>query len=408
MPKIPEDVEDSGTEDEEETGEPAIFPAQSHSTPSKNTSPAHASMALRCKRKLDTMPSSAKNQENKGQPKHSTNLSSLLLDGSGSKHQKTAAVDSPNEVNNKIDGVLQVESMYKPILEKVTNHRLSRETIRTKSAKCFADLPGLVIRQIVDTVCEQEDGKLISSICFGLTCKLHWAFFKARWCPQGSDTIYEGYLPKEDQVLLAPSLQNWVPERYRIMSGKDGKGGSGLVPMFLSKNQYGEGYTREEKRLEKRYVACLSILDATNLDGLQLKSSRGLHAMIDNTIGLPSPYEMGHSWYDASASEYLFLVEEWEYSTLNGDGPGFKAICESWHTFQDTCLWDWVSGNSFNQFHEDWMDDEGMKGRQEVKKTLLKFDKKVKHFEANNRDLEDTNIAGAVNETMVQDITQVL
>ncbi|KAF7957101.1 hypothetical protein EAE96_004421 [Botrytis aclada] len=192
------------------------------------------------------------------------------------------------------------------------------------------------------------------------------------------------------------------------MSGKGGKGGPGLVPMFLSKIQYGVGYTREEERFEKRILACLSILDATNKDGLQLKSSRGLHAMIDNTIDLPSPHGIGHSWYDASASEYLFLVEEWEYSTINGDGPGFKAICESWHTFQDTCLWDWVIGKNFNQFREDWMDDEGMKGRQEVKRTLLMFDKKVKHFEANNRELEDTIIAGAVDEIAMEGIIQVL
>ncbi|TGO56517.1 hypothetical protein BOTNAR_0221g00170 [Botryotinia narcissicola] len=374
MPRIPEDEEDS----ESEEGESAIITAQPHSTPSKNTSPAHASMALEHKRKLNTMPSTAQEQESKGQPDYFSNPSPPLLDGSRFKRQKTAPVNSWVEVNKDIDGVLRVESISRLIPESVTDHLLPREIIRAKSPKSFADLPGLVIRQILDTVCEQEDGKLISSICFGLTCKLHWAFFKARWCPPGSDMIYEGYLPKEDQALLAPFLQSWVPERYRMMSGKGGKGGPSLVPMFLSKNQYEEGYTREEERLEKRYVACLSILDATNLDGMQLKSSRGLHAIIDNTIDLPSPYGMGHSWYDASASEYLFLVEKWEYSTLNGDGPGFKAICESWYTFQDTCLWDWVNGENFNQFREDWMDDEGMKGRQKVKQTLLKFDKKVK------------------------------
>ncbi|KAF7908896.1 hypothetical protein EAE99_011605 [Botrytis elliptica] len=395
MPKTPEDKEGSVTE-EENKEDSAILLAQSHSTPSKYTSPAHASMALEHKLKSNAMPSIAQEQENKGQPNYLSHPSPPLLDGSRSKRQKTAAVSSRNEVNKDIDGVLRVESMNRPIPEKVTNRRLSTEVIRTKPARFFTDLPGLLIRQIVDTVCEQEGGKLISSICFGLTCKLHWAFFKARWSPPGTDRIYEGYLPKEDQAILAPLLQNWVPERYRMMSGKGGKGGPSLVPMFLSKNQYGEGYTREEGRLEKRYIACLSILDATNQDGLQLKPSRGLHAMIDNTIDLPSPHGMGHSWYDASASEYLFLVEGWEYSTLNGEGPGFKAICESWHTFRNTCLWDWVNGRNFNQFREDWMDDEGMKGRQKVKQTLIKFDKKVKHFEASNRDLEDTVIASAV------------
>ncbi|KAF7936674.1 uncharacterized protein EAE97_008040 [Botrytis byssoidea] len=388
MPRIPEDEEDS----ESEEGESAIITAQPHSTPSKNTSPAHASMALEHKRKLNTMPSTAQEQESKGQPNYVSSPSPPLLDGSRFKRQKTAPVDSWDEVNKDIDGVPRVESTSWLIPESVTDHLLPREIIRTKSPKSFADLPGLIIRQILDTVCEQEDGKLLSSICFGLTCKLHWGFFKARWCPPGSDMIYEGYLPKEDQALLAPFLQSWVPERYRMMSGKGGKGGPSLIPMFLSKNQYEEGYTREEERLEKRYVACLSILDATNLDGMQLNSSRGLHAIIDNTIDLPSPYGMGHSWYDASASEYLFLVEKWEYSTLNGDGPGFKAICESWYTFQDTCLWDWVNGKNFNQFREEWMDDEGMKGRQKVKQTLLKFDKKVKQFEASNRDSEDTII----------------
>ncbi|KAF7901492.1 hypothetical protein EAF00_003713 [Botryotinia globosa] len=399
MTRIPEDEEDSGSE-----GESATITAQSHSTPSKNTSPAHASMALEHKRKLNAMPSTAQEQESKGQANYFSHPSPTLLDGSRFKRQETAPVDSWVEVNKDVDGVLRVESISWPMPESVTDHLLPREIIRTKSPKSFADLPGLVIRQILDTVCEQEDGKLISSICFGLTCKLHWAFFKARWCPPGSDIIYEGYLPKEDQALLVPFLQNWVPERYRMMSGKGGKGGPSLVPMFLSKNQYEEGYTREEERLEKRYVACLSILDATNLDGMQLKSSRGLHAIIDNTIDLPSPHGMGHSWYDASASEYLFLVEKWEYSTLNGDGPGFKAICESWYTFQDTCLWDWVNGKNFNQFREDWMDDEGMKGRQKVKQTLLKFDKKVKHFDASNLDSEDTIIGGAVDRTAMEDI----
>ncbi|TGO13854.1 hypothetical protein BTUL_0062g00280 [Botrytis tulipae] len=400
MPRIPEDEEDSGSEE----GESAIITAQSHSTPSENTSPAHASMAPEHKRKLNAMPSTAQEQESKGQPNYFSHLSSPLLDGSRFKRQKTAPVDSWVEVNKDVDGVLRVESISWLVPESVTDHVLPREIIRTKSPKSFADLPGLVIRQILDTVCEQEDGKLISSICFGLTCKLHWAFFKARWCPPGSDMIYEGYMPKEDQALLAPFLQNWVPERYRMMAGEGGKGGPSLVPMFLSKNQYEEGYTREEERLEKRYVACLSIIDATNLDGMQLKSSRGLHAIIDNTIDLPSPYGMGHSWYDASASEYLFLVEKWEYSTLNGDGPGFKAICESWYTFQDTCLWDWVNGKNFNQFREDWMDDKGMKGRQKVKQTLLKFDKKVKDFEASNRDSEDTTIGSAVDQTAMEDI----
>ncbi|KAF5874062.1 uncharacterized protein Bfra_004068 [Botrytis fragariae] len=352
MSKIPEDKEDSGTE-EENKGDSTILPVQSHSTPSKKTSPAHASIDLEHKWKSNAMPSIAQEHEDKGQPNYLSNISPPLLDGSRAKRQKTAAVISRDEVNKDIDVVLQVESMIRHIPEKVTNYGSSTENIRTKSAKSFADLPGLVIRQIVDTLCEQEDGKIISSICFGLTCKLHWAFFKARWCPPGTDIIYEGYLPKQDEALLAPLLQNWVPEIYRMMSGKGGEGGPSLVPMFLSKNQYGEGYTREEGRLEKRYIACLSILDATNQDGLQLKPSRGLHTMIDNTIDLPSPHGMGHSWYDASASEYLFLVEEWEYSTLNGDGPGFKAICESWHTFQDTCLWDWVNGKNFNQFRED-------------------------------------------------------
>ncbi|TGO35314.1 hypothetical protein BHYA_0162g00020 [Botrytis hyacinthi] len=400
MPKIPEDEEDSGSEE----GESALVTAQSHSTPSKNASPAHTSIALEHERKLNAMQSTVQEQESKGQPNYFSHPSPPLLDGSRFERQKTAPVDSWVEVNKDVNGVLRVESISWPVPESVTDHILPREIISTKSPKSFADLPGLVIRQIVDTVCEQEDGKLISSICFGLTCKLHWAFFKARWCPLGSDMIYEGYLPKEDQALLAPFLQNWVPERYRMMSGKGGKGGPSLVPMFLSKNQYEEGYTREEERLEKRYIACLSILDAANLDGLQLNSSCGLHAMIDNTIDLPSPYGMGHSWYDASASEYLFLVEKWEYSTLNGDGPGFKAICESWHTFQDTCIWDWVNGKNFNQFREDWMDDAGIKGRLKVKQTLLKFDKKVKNFEGSNCDSEDRIIGGTVDQTAMEDI----
>ena len=402
MRKIQRDEGDIGT-GEENKEESTVLPAHSYSIPPKNMSSAKASKALENKQKLNAVSRTTKKQENKAQPKSFSTPSPLLPDGSVSKRQKTAAVKSQNKVNKDIDGALQVGYMYRPIPERVINHSSPRETSKAISAKCFADLPGLVIRQIVDTLCEQDDGKLISSICFGLTCKLHWDFFKARWYPPGCDAIYEGYLPKEDQALLAPLLQNWVPESYRMMLGNGGKGGPSLTPMFLSKIQYGEGYTREEERLEKRYVASLSILDATNLDGMQLKSSRGLHAMIDNTIDLPSPHEMGHSWYDASASEYLFLVEEWEYSTLNGDGPGFKAICESWHTFQNTCLWEWVNGKDFNQFQEDWMDDEGMKGRQEVKQTLLAFDEKVKQFESINRDLEDTIVAGTIDEMVTED-----
>ncbi|CCD55229.1 hypothetical protein BofuT4_P156250.1 [Botrytis cinerea T4] len=402
MRKIQRDEGDIGTE-EENKEESTVLPAHSDSIPPKNMSSAKASKALENKQKLNAVSRTTKKQENKVQPKSFSTPSPLLPDGSVSKRQKTAAVKSQNKVNKDIDGALQVGYMYRPIPERVINHSSPRETSKAISAKCFADLPGLVIRQIVDTLCEQDDGKLISSICFGLTCKLHWAFFKARWYPPGCDAIYEGYLPKEDQALLAPLLQNWVPESYRKMLGNGGKGGPSLTPMFLSKIQYGEGYTREEERLEKRYVASLSILDATNLDGMQLKSSRGLHAMIDNTIDLPSPHGMGHSWYDASASEYLFLVEEWEYSTLNGDGPGFKTICESWHTFQNTCLWEWVNGKDFNQFQEDWMDDEGMKGRQEVKQTLLAFDEKVKQFESINRDLEDTIVAGTIDEMVTED-----
>ncbi|TEY29583.1 hypothetical protein BOTCAL_0936g00030 [Botryotinia calthae] len=408
MPKILEDEEDSGTEEEENKEESTILPAHSYSIPPKNISPAKASKALENKQKLNAMPRTAEEQENKAQPKPFSNPSPLLPDSSVSKRRKTAAVKSQNKVNKDIDGALQAGYMYRPIPEKVINHSPPRETSKARSAKGFADLPGLVIRQIVDTLCEHDDGKLISSICFGLTCKLHWAFFKARWYPPGCDAIYESYLPKEDQSLLAPLLQNWVPESYRIMLGNGGKGGQSFTPMFLSKIQYGEGYTREEERLGKRYVACLSILDATNLDGMQLKSSRGLHAMIDNTIDLPSPHGMGHSWYDASASEYLFLVEEWKYSTLNGDGPGFKAICGSWNTFKNTCLWDWANGKDFNQFQEDWMDDEGIKGRQEIKQTLLKFDDKLKQFESNNLDLEDKLVAGTVDGMVTEDTIQFL
>ncbi|KAA8572194.1 hypothetical protein EYC84_002103 [Monilinia fructicola] len=90
---------------------------------------------------------------------------------------------------------------------------------------------------------------------------------------------------------------------------------------------------------------------------------------------------MGHSWYDAAASEYLLKVETWEWSTLNGDGPGYKAICDSWHSFTKTSLWDWVNGKGFNQFQEDWMDNEGMEGRKEIKEVLINFDKKVTRFE---------------------------
>lgn len=208
--------------------------------------------------------------------------------------------------------------------------------------------------------------------------------------------IYEGYLPREDQAVLAPLLQNWVPDKYRMASGMGGKGGASFVPMFLSKKEYGEGYTREEERLEKRYMDWVSILDATNRDGLALKPSRGLHAIVDNTIDLPSPYEMGHSWYDAAASEYLFLVQTWEYTTSNGEGPGFEAICESWHTFRTTSLWDWVNGKGFNQFQEDWMDDQGMKDRKATKEALLNFDKKVTLFQREINVSEEASIVGGV------------
>ncbi|KAF7863015.1 hypothetical protein EAF04_007098 [Stromatinia cepivora] len=126
--------------------------------------------------------------------------------------------------------------------------------------------------------------------------------------------------------------------------------------------------------------------------------------MIDNTVDLPSPHGMGHSWYDAGASEYLFLVEKWEYATINGDGHGFKAICESWHTFQKTSLWDWVNGKDFNQFREDWMDDEGIEGRKEIKGALLSFDKKVTRYESGKGGLLDKNIDGFVADMSPKDI----
>jgi len=44
-----------------------------------------------------------------------------------------------------------------------------------------------------------------------------------------------------------------------------------------------------------------------------------------------------------------------------------------------------------------------MKGRQEVKQTLLAFDEKVKQFESINRDLEDTIVAGTIDEMVTED-----
>lgn len=255
-------------------------------------------------------------------------------------------------------------------------------TTSTRPVYKFSDLPNKLVLEIFELLHDENDPKPVSSICFGLTCKSHWGWFKQRWCiPFSEYSIYEGYLPKEDQALLAPLLQDWVPNNYRMMSGIGGKGGPSIVPMFLSRKVYGESYSREEERLENRYNACFSIIDAENQDGMRLISSRGFQTVVDNTIDLPNPHGMGHSWYDAAASEYLLKVETWEWSTLNGDGPGYKAICDSWHSFTKTSLWDWVNGKGFNQFQEDWMDNEGMEGRKEIKEVLINFDKKVTRFE---------------------------
>ncbi|QSZ31874.1 hypothetical protein DSL72_001443 [Monilinia vaccinii-corymbosi] len=274
------------------------------------------------------------------------------------------------------------------------NYSTSEGVIKIRPVYKFGDLPKKLVLKIFDLLHDEDDPKPISSICFGLTSKNHWGWFKQRWCIPLSDySIYQGYLSKEDQAILAPLLQDWVPNEYRTMSGIGGKGGPSYVPMFLSRKEYGEGYSREEERLSNRYSTCVSILDAEKLDRLQLISSRGSLTMVDKTLDLPSPHGMGHCWYDAAASEYLFKVETWKWSTLNGDGPGYKAICESWHSFTKTSLWDWVNGKGFNQFQEHWMDDEGMEGRKQVKEALIRFDRKVMQFERGNSASVETNVA---------------
>ncbi|KAI9640128.1 hypothetical protein NHQ30_011530 [Ciborinia camelliae] len=300
-----------------------------------------------------------------------------------------------------IDGSAKIS---RPAPKGIMIYATDKDIKRIRPIFDFGDLAKKLVRKIFDLLHEGDNPKPISSVCFGLTSRDHWELFKQKWCSPGSNMIYQGYLSKQDEALLAPLLYNWVPEKYRMMSGMGGMGGASFVPMFLSRKEYGEGYTREEEKLEKRYNDCVSILDATNLDGLQVKSSRGLHALIDNTIDLPNPYGMGHSWYDAAASEYLYLVETWEHSTFNGDGPGFEAICESWHSFQKTGLWDWVNGKGFNQFQEDWMNDEDMEGRKVVKKTLVEFGRTVRRFESKNDGSIETGIIERVEDMSLGDV----
>ncbi|KAJ8060826.1 hypothetical protein OCU04_009910 [Sclerotinia nivalis] len=383
----------------------------------RNLPLAQVSVARRHKLVIKVVPATAEEEESGGESEYFSAPSSPLVDrremkrgrGDAESSQSSPAPDEGEpkclETNRRLRNEQDEDEDENEDVQEITQQDWLKSVIETRPARSFNNLPDSIILQIVDTLHEQDDGKLVSSICFGLTCRRCWSVFKVRWCCPGWNMIYNGYLPKEDQALLAPLLQNWVPEKYRIMSGIGGKGGPSFVPMFLSKRQYGEGYTREEERLEKRYDACISILDAANQEGLQLKPSRGLHAMIDNTVDLPSPQGMGHSWYDASASEYLFLVEKWEYTTISGNGPGFKAICESWHTFKKTSLWDWVNNaKNFNHSREDWMDDENMEGRREIKTDLLNFDKKVTRYERGNGGLLDENIAGFAADMSSEDI----
>lgn len=188
------------------------------------------------------------------------------------------------------------QAVVNPSPEVFKDYQAIDGSMNTVPLHTFSDLSLRTVSKIYGLLHDEDNPRPIQSICFGLTCHDNWKLFRTQWCIPISDyEIYANYLPPSDQSLLMPLLQNWVPNKYRMMSGLGGIGGPSFIPMFLSKKEYGEkGYTREEERLEKRYDACFSILDATNLNGEKLMPSRGLHGPIDNTIDLPNPYNMGH------------------------------------------------------------------------------------------------------------------
>ncbi|KAF7863014.1 hypothetical protein EAF04_007097 [Stromatinia cepivora] len=216
---------------------------------------AQVSMARRRKQVIRVMPPIAEEEESGGDSEYFSAPSSPLLDRREPKRRRGEAESArsspaPDEgelkclVTNRRSRNEQDEDEE---VQEITRQDWLKSVIGTRPARSFIDLPDSIILQIVDTLHEQDDGKLVSSVCFGLTCRRYWSFFKVWWCCPGWNMIYNDYLPKKDQALLAPLLQNWVPEKYRIMSGIGAKAVPSFVPMFLLKRQYGEGYTKRRK-----------------------------------------------------------------------------------------------------------------------------------------------------------------
>ncbi|CAD6446850.1 446b3973-f1b0-4cf9-a7f3-34e9008c555f [Sclerotinia trifoliorum] len=177
---------------------------------------AQISVARRRKSVIKVVPTAV--EESGEESEYFSAPSSPLIDGRETKRRRgdvkpARASPAPNEGEpkcleaNRRSRNEQIENENEDEdVQEVTPQDWLKSVIKTRPARSFNDLPDSCILQILDTLYEQEDGKLVSSVCFGLTCRHYWSIFKMQWCCPSRNTIYNAYAPKEDQALLAPLL----------------------------------------------------------------------------------------------------------------------------------------------------------------------------------------------------------
>ncbi|APA14460.1 predicted protein [Sclerotinia sclerotiorum 1980 UF-70] len=167
-----------------------IVPSLRHLSAVRYLTLAQISVVRRHNSVLKIVPTAE--EESEGEPEYFSAPSSLLIDGRETKRRRgdvepTQSSPAPDEGETK-----RLETNRRSInehyqdededVQEITSQDWLKSVIKTRPAKSFNNLPDSIILQILDTLYEQDDERLVSSVCFGLTCRRCWSIFKMRWC----------------------------------------------------------------------------------------------------------------------------------------------------------------------------------------------------------------------------------
>ncbi|KAF7936678.1 uncharacterized protein EAE97_008044 [Botrytis byssoidea] len=223
------------------------------------------------------------------------------------------------------------------------------------------DFPTEITRLILRCLISEHqtfESDLCTAVCFGLTCRTHWAIFRSIFSGkipllvQSPNTFNQrkAYVPyRLGDLLVKWMLPTYRPLPCQLLDGKLAISDTASISVYVSFAAYPHAGGEKDQRLTERmaqyrrncFMEFYCIYQNIRHDRYIIP--RGLNWFI------PNPYRMGEEWYPATIRFLKHTIFRWksdchmdrEYHWLN-DKEEYTRHYQVWSIYKTWMIRDWV------------------------------------------------------------------